>query len=146
MLIEMFDPFETEFICSPVILVYPNDLVGWRKVVAISIFEMVLIYYNNKWRYRLTIRIDVLDYSDLFLIARLYGFSFFTPIIRCYNKGGCDLAYEKVCFVEVLNVGLYDIMLGNYILEKSKSSFNDLWVFVLGLLVIVRTIPMCMEF
>src|SRR6266699_3260583 len=106
---------------------------------------MILAYYNDKWRYRPTTRIDTLDYSDLFPIARLYGFSFLTPVVRRYNKGGCDLAYEKACFVEILDVGLYNTMFGNYILEKSKPSPNDLWIFVLGPLVIVRTIPICTE-
>jgi len=87
---------------------------------------MVLTYYNNKWRYRPTTRIDTLDHSDPFLIARLYGFSFLMPVVRYYNKGGCNLAYEKVYLVEVLNVGLYNIMLGNHILEKSKPNPNDL--------------------
>ncbi len=89
---------------------------------------MVLICYNDKWRYRLTIRIDALDYSDPFPIAKLYGFSFFTPVVRCYNKGGYDLAYEKACLVEILDVGLYNTMFSNHILEKSKPSFNDLWI------------------
>jgi len=47
-LIEVFDPFEIEFIRSPVIFVCPNDPIGWKKVVAIPIFKMVLTYYNDK--------------------------------------------------------------------------------------------------
>jgi len=86
---------------------------------------MVLTYYNDKWKYRLIIRIDVLNHSDLFSIAKLYGFNFFTSVIRRYNKSGRDLAYKKTCFVEVPNVGFYNIMFGNYILEKSKPNFNN---------------------
>jgi len=104
-----------------------------------------LVYYNDKWRYRLTIRIDVLNYSDLFSIVKLYSFNFLTSVVRRYNKGGCDLTYKKAYFVEVLDVGFYDTMFSNYILEKSKPSFNDLWIFVLGLLIIVRMVPMYIE-
>src|SRR6266566_4781319 len=95
-LIEVFDLFETEFICSLTIFVYSNDLIGWRGVVVISIFEMVLICYNNKWKYCSIIRINVLDYNDLFLIVKLYSFSFFMSVVRRYNKGGYDLVYCKV--------------------------------------------------
>ncbi len=144
-MIEIFDPFETEFIYSPIILVCPNDLIGRIKVVAISIFQMILACYNNKWRYRPTIRIDVLDYSDLFPIVKLYSFNFLTPIVQHYNKDRCDLAYEKAYFVEVLNIGLYNIIFGNYILKKSKLNSNNLWIFVLGPLIIVRTILMYIE-
>ena len=98
---------------------------------------MILVYYNNKWRYCPTIRIDVLNYNDLFSIVKLYGFSFLMSIVRCYNKSGYNLAYKKVCFVEVPDIGFYNIIFNNYILEKSKPSFNDLWIFVLSLLVIV---------
>ena len=122
----MFDLFKIEFICSLTILVCFNDPVGWRGIVTISIFEMVLAYYNDKWRYRLTIRIDTLDYNDLFPIVKLYNFNFFISVVRCYNKDGCDLAYKKVYLVEVLNVGLYNIIFSDHILEKSKPSFNDL--------------------
>ncbi len=137
MLIEMFDLFEIEFIRSLTIFVCPNNPIGQIKVVAISIFHMILACYNNKWRHRPIIRIDALDYSDLFPIVRLYSFNFLMLVIRCYNKDGYDLVYKKACFVEVPDVGFYDIMFGNYILEKSKSSFNDLWIFVLNLLIIV---------
>ncbi len=106
---------------------------------------MILACYNDKWRYRPIIRINTLDHSNLFPIVKLYSFSFFMPIIQYYNKGGCNLAYKKVCFVEVLDVGFYNIMFGNYILEKSKLSSNDLWIFALGLLIIVRTVPMYIE-
>ncbi len=101
---------------------------------------MVLIYYNNKQRYRLTIRIDALDYSDLFLIIRLYSFSFLIPVIRYYNKGRYDLVYKKVYLVEVLDVGFYNIIFDNYILKKPKPNFNYLWVFILDSLIIVQTI------
>ncbi len=141
MLIEMFDLFETEFIRSLIILTYPNDPIGRKRVVAIPIFKMVLTCYNNKWRYRPTTRIDALNHSDPFPIARLYSFSFPTPVVRHYNKGGCNLAYKKAYLVEVPDVGLYNTMFGNYILEKSKPNPNNLWIFALGPLVIVRTIP-----
>ena len=81
-----------------------------------------------------------MNYSDPFPIARLYDFNFFILVVRHYNKGGYDLAYEKAYLVEVPDVGLYNIMFGNYILEKLKPSFNNLWIFVLGPLIIVRTI------
>ncbi len=142
----MFDPFETEFIRSPTILACLNDSIGQKRVVAISIFKMVLTYYNNKWKYRLTIRIDVLDHSDPFSIAKLYSFSFFIPVVQYYNKSRCNLTYKKAYLVEILNIGLYNIILGNYILEKSKPSPNDLWVFALGSLIIVQTIPTYTEF
>ncbi len=87
---------------------------------------MVLTYYNNKWKHRPTIRIDILNYSDPFPIARLYSFNFLISIVQYYNKDGYELIYKKACLVEIPNVGLYDIMFDNYILEKSKSSSNDL--------------------
>ncbi len=125
-LIEVFDLFEIEFIRSPTILVYLNNLIEWKRIIVISIFEIVLTYYNDKWRHRLIIRIDILNYSDLFPIIRLYSFSFFTLVVQCYNKGRYNLVYKKVYFIKVLNVGFYNIIFSNYILEKLKSSFNDL--------------------
>ena len=98
---------------------------------------MILACYNDKWRYCPTIRIDILDYNDLFPIARLYSFNFFISVVRCYNKDRYNLAYKKACLVEIPNIELYNIMFSNYILEKSKPSFNDLWIFALGLLIIV---------
>src|SRR6266699_1318949 len=126
MLIEMFNLFEIEFIYNLAIFVYFNDLIGRKKVVAISIFEIVLTYYNNKWRHCPTIRIYILDHSNLFSIVKLYNFNFLTPVVRRYNKDGYDLAYKKACLVEILNIGLYNIIFNNNILEKSKPSFNNL--------------------
>ncbi len=126
MLIEMFDLFETEFIHNSIILVCLNNLIGRVGVVAISIFQMILTCYNDKWRHHPTTRIDVLDYSDLFPIARLYGFSFLTPVIQCHNKDGYDLVYKKAYLIEIPDVGFYNIIFSNYILEKSKPSLNDL--------------------
>ncbi len=144
-MIEIFNLFETEFIRSPIILVYPNDPIGQTRIVAIPIFQMILTYYNNKWRHRPTTRINALNHNDPFPIARLYSFNFPIPIVRHYNKNGYNLAYKKTCLVEIPDIGLYNIMLGNHILEKLKPSFNDLWIFVLGPLIIVRTIPMYIE-
>ncbi|SRR6266699_1806930 len=101
---------------------------------------MILTCYNNKWRHRPTIRIDALNYNDPFSIIRLYSFNFLILIVQCYNKSGYDLAYKKAYFVEILDIGFYNIMFDNYILEKSKSIFNDLWIFVLGFLIIVQTV------
>ena len=101
---------------------------------------MILAYYNNKWKHRPTIRIDVLDYNDLFSIAKLYNFSFLILIVQSYNKNRYDLVYKKACLVEISNAGLYNTIFNNYILKKSKPSPNDLWIFALNPLVIVRTI------
>ncbi len=87
---------------------------------------MILTYHNNKWRHRLTTKIDILDYSDLFPIVRLYSFNFFIPIVRRYNQGKYNLAYKKAYLVKVLDIGLYDTILNNYILKKSKSNPNNL--------------------
>src|SRR6266566_5597319 len=87
-LIEVFDLFETEFICSPTILVCPNNLIGQIGIVTISILQMILACYNDKWWHRPTIRIDVLDHSDPFPIAKLYSFNFLIPVVQRYNKGG----------------------------------------------------------
>src|SRR6266699_3397660 len=122
----MFNLFETEFICSLIIFVYFNNPIGRKKVVIISIFKMVLIYYNNKWRYRPITRIDALNHSDLFPIVRLYNFNFPISIIQCYNKCGYNLAYKKIYFIEVLDIGLYNTIFNNYILKKSKPNPDDL--------------------
>ncbi len=106
-MIEVFDSFEIKFICSPIILVCPNDPIGRIRVITILIFQMILAYYNDKWRYRLIIRIDALDYSDPFPIIKLYGFNFLIPVVQYHNKSGCNLAYKKACFIEVSNVGFY---------------------------------------
>src|SRR6266699_435851 len=94
-LIEMFDPFETEFIRNLIILVYPNDPIGRRRIVAISIFQIILTYHNNKWRYHPTVRIDTLDYNNSFPIVKLYSFNFLTPVIQRYNKSRYNLVYKK---------------------------------------------------
>jgi len=146
MLIEMFDLFETEFIYNPAIFVCFNNPIGRKKVVTISIFKMVLTYYNNKWRHRLTTRIDALNHNDPFPITRLYSFNFLTPVVQHYNKDGYNLVHKKTYLVEVPDVGLYNIMFDNHILEKSKPSPNNLWIFALNPLIIVRTIPAYIEF
>ncbi len=87
---------------------------------------MILTYYNDKWQYRLIIKIDVLNYSDLFPIVRLYSFNFFTSVVQYYNKGRYNLVYKKAYLVEIPDVGLYNIIFDNYILEKLKLNFNDL--------------------
>ncbi len=87
---------------------------------------MVLTCYNDKWKYCLTIRIDILDHNNPFPIIKLYNFNFFTPVIEYYNKNGYNLVYKKVCFVEIPNIGFHNIIFSNYILEKLKLSFNDL--------------------
>ena len=120
----MLDPFETEFIRSSTILVCPNDPIGQKRVVAIPIFKMVLTCYNNKWRYRPTTRIDALNHSDPFPIARLYDFNFFTPVVQHHNKSGYNLAYKKAYLVEILDVGFYNIIFNNHILEKPKPNSN----------------------
>ena len=124
-LIEIFNLFETEFIYNLIIFVYSNDLIGRIKVITISIFQMILTCYNNKWRHCPTIKINVLDYNNLFLIIRLYSFNFFTLVVQYYNKSGRDLVYKKACLVEIPNVGFYNIIFSNYILEKSKLNSND---------------------
>ncbi len=47
-LIEIFDLFEIKFIYSSTILIYFNDLVKQKEVVIISIFKIILTYYNKK--------------------------------------------------------------------------------------------------
>ncbi len=71
-------------------------------------------------------RIDILDYNDPFPIIKLYNFNFFILVVQYYNKDGYNLAYKKACLVEIPNIGLYNTIFGNYILEKSKSNFNNL--------------------
>ncbi len=133
----MFDPFEIEFIYNPTIFACLNDLIKRKKIVTISIFKIVLIYYNNKWKHCPTIRINVLNYNDPFLIAKLYNFNFLTPVVWYYNKDKYNLAYKKIYLVEIPNVGLYNIIFSNYILKKSKPNLNNLWIFILGPLIIV---------
>jgi len=87
---------------------------------------MILTCYNDKWQYYSTVRIDVLDYNNPFSIARLSSFNFPISVVRYYNKNGYNLTYKKTGFVEVPNVRFYNTMFGNYILEKSKPSLNDL--------------------
>ncbi len=87
---------------------------------------MVLTYYNDKWRHRPTIRINILDYNNLFPIVKLYSFNFLTPVIRRHNKDGYNLAHKKIYFVKIPNIGLYNIIFGDHILEKLKLNFNDL--------------------
>ena len=144
-LIEILDPFKTKFIRNPTILVCSNNPIGQIEIVAISIFQIILSYYNNKWRYCPTIRIDTLNYNNPFPIVKLYGFNFPTPVVQHHNKDECNLAYKKVCLVEIPDIGFYNIMFGNHILEKLKSSLNNLWIFALGLLIIVQTIPTYIE-
>ncbi len=141
----MFNPFKTEFIRNPTILIYLNNPIGRTRIIAIPILQIILTYYNNKWRHRPTIRINTLDYNDPFSITRLYSFSFSTPIVRHHNKSGCNLAYKKACLIEIPDIGFHNIILNNYILEKSKSNPNNLWTFALNPLIIVQTILMYTE-
>jgi len=140
-LIEIFNPFEIEFIRSPIIFVYFNNPIGQIRIVVISILQIILAYYNDKWRYRSIIKIDTLNHNNLFPIVKLYSFNFLTPIVQHYNKDGYNLTYKKACLVEILDIGLYNIIFNNHILKKSKPNPNNLWIFVLDLLIIVQTIP-----
>ncbi len=66
---------------------------------------------------------------------------FFTSVVRHYNKDRYDLTHKKTYFVEVLNIGLYNTIFGNHILKKSKPNPNNLQIFVLNPLIIIRTVP-----
>src|SRR6266699_241794 len=94
-LIEIFNLFEIEFIYSPTILICSNDPIRRIRIITISILQMILTYYNDKWRHRPTIKIDILNHNNPFSIAKLYSFNFSISIVQCYNKGGYDLAYKK---------------------------------------------------
>ena len=87
---------------------------------------MILTCDNNKWRYRLIVKINVLNYNNPFLIIKLYNFNFFISVVQRYNKSRYNLVYKKIDLIEVLNVKLYNIIFGNYILEKSKPNLNNL--------------------
>jgi len=47
-LIEMFDLFETEFIYNLIMFICSNNLIERKKIITISIFKMILTYYNDK--------------------------------------------------------------------------------------------------
>ncbi len=81
-----------------------------------------------------------MDHNDPFSIVKLYSFNFPMPIVQRYNKDGRDLAHKKTYLIEILDIGLYNTIFGNHILEKSKPNPNDLWIFVLDPLIIVQTI------
>ncbi len=125
-MIEIFNLFKTKFIHSPTILTYLNNPIGQIKVVTISILQMILTYYNNKWQHCSTIKIDILNYNDPFLITRLYNFNFLIPVVQYYNKNGYNLTYKKTYFIKIPDIGFYNIIFNNYILKKSKPNSNDL--------------------
>ncbi len=85
---------------------------------------MILIYYNDKWQYHPTARINTLDYNDPFLIVKLYSFNFPIFIIQHYNKDKYDLIYKKAGFIEISNITFHNTIFNNYILKKPKPNFN----------------------
>src|SRR5437763_17078753 len=92
---------------------------------------------HNKRRYSLTVRINTLDYYNLFPITRLYHLDLFIAFRTYYNYYGRDLAYYKPSLIKILNIIFINFILSYHVSYEVKPALNYCWIFVLNSLVVV---------
>ena len=98
---------------------------------------MVLPGQDDKGRDSLVEGINSLDYRCLFVVTRL-GQLYLATAIRGRNYYTReDNAYHKPYLVEVIGVIIYDTIFGLDVLYEGKPLANDLWILILGPLVVV---------
>jgi hypothetical protein len=75
------------------------------------------------------IRANDLNNRNLFPIALLKPFSFFTFFCACYDRISGDLAYYKPNFIEIIDIFVAYTVFSNYIRNKAKLASNNIWIF-----------------
>jgi len=100
---------------------------------------VVLRSQDDERRDSLAKGIDALDHCCLFAIARLGQLCLATAIRgRNYHARGDD-AYYKPSLIEVVDIVVYDTILGPDVLYEGKPLANDPWILALSPLVVVPT-------
>jgi len=86
-----------------------------------------------------------LDHCCLFTVARLGKLCLATAIRGCDYYAREDDTYYKPSLVEVVDIVIYDAVLGLDISYESKLLANDIRILVLSPLVVVFTRLTCLE-
>jgi len=94
---------------------------------------------DDEWRDGLAEGIDALDYCCLFAVARLGELCLITAVRGCNYYSRENDAYYEPSLIEVVDIVIYDTILGLDVSYKGKPFANDLWILVLSPLVVVST-------
>jgi hypothetical protein len=100
---------------------------------------VVLRGQDDEWRDGPTKGIDALDHRCPFTVTRLGQLYLATAIRGRDYYAYKDNAYYKPGLVEVVDIVIYNTILGLNVLYESKLLANDLWILVLSPLVVVST-------
>ena len=98
---------------------------------------MVLRGQDNEGRDSPAKSIDTLDHYCLFIVTRLGQLYLATAIRGRNHHTHADYSHYKPYLIKVIGIIIQDTILGLDILYKDKPLTNNLWIFVLGPLVVV---------
>jgi len=102
---------------------------------------VVLRSQDDKQRDSLAEGIDSLDHYCLFTVARLGKLCLATAIRGCDHHTREDDTYYKPSLVEIIDIVIYDAVLGLDISYESKPLANNIRILALSPLVVVFTRP-----
>jgi hypothetical protein len=145
MVVEVLDPIQANGIGSPAIVGSRDTPIGQEIALGIPVGEVVLRGQDNEWRDGSAKCIDALDYRCPFAVARLGQLRRATAIRGCNHHTRADNAHYKPCLVEVVDIVIYNAVLGLDVPYESKPFADDLWILALSPLVVVSMRLTCME-
>jgi len=137
--VEVLDLIQANGIGRPAIIGSCDTLVGWEVVLGIPIGKVVLPGQDNKGRDGPAKGIDSLDHHCPFAVTRLGQLCLATAIRGRNYHTREDNAHYKPHLVEVIGIIIHNTILGLDILYEGKPLANDLWILILGPLVVVST-------
>jgi len=137
--VEVLDPIQANGIRSLAILGGCDTPVGWEVVLGIPVGEVVLCGQDNKGGDGPAEGINSLDHRCLRAVTRLGQLCLATAVrSRNYHAREDNPHYEP-SLVEVVDVVIHDTVLGLDVSYEGKPLANNLWILVLGPLVVVST-------
>ncbi len=145
MKVEVLDPIETHGIGRPAIVGSCDAPVGREVTLSVPVGEVVLRGQDDKGGDGPAEGIHTLDHCCPFAIARLGQLCLATAIRGRNHHARADDTYYEPSLVEVIDIVIYDTILGLDIPHEYKLLANDLWILALGSLVIVSIYITCIE-
>ena len=137
----MLDPIQAYYISRPAIVGSCDTPVGWEVVLGVPVGKVVPYGQDDERRDGPAKGIDALDYRCLLVVARLGQFCLATAVRGCDYYAREDDTYYKPSLVEVVDIVIYDAVLGLDISYESKLLANDIRILVLSPLVVVFIYP-----
>ena len=139
MLIKVLDLFQDSLIVSLAIQGGLNNLVGQEAILSVLGGKVVNALDNYKQKQCKAIAAYILNYSCLFLIARLKLLALATLISIYNNHATANNIYYKAYLVEIVEVVVLDAILCMYIGYQLELYVYLVRVFIKGLLEIIGT-------